>query len=134
MTYRRGVSSGLRRVLAAAVVCAGGLLHVPAAAVAACARSRVEQRPRWEPGFDVEASLASRRAQGVLAGGAAERAGLRDGMTIAGASIWRGDATRAIELRVRADSAERRISFLPASEATVPVEVLWVPRGCRMGG
>jgi hypothetical protein len=112
---------------------AGGLLQVPAAVIGACARARVEQRPRWEPGFDVEATLATRRAQGVRAGSAAERAGLRDGMAIAGASIWRGDATRAIELRVRADSAERKISFYPASEVTVPVEVLAVPPGCRMG-
>ena len=73
------------------------------------------------------------RAQGVRAGSAAERAGLRDGMAIAAAVVWRGDATRAIELHVRVDSADRRITFLPASEATVPVEVIALPPGCRMG-
>jgi hypothetical protein len=112
---------------------AGGAMYVPPSVVGACATARVEPRPRWEPGFDVDASLAARRLQGVRAGSAAERAGLRDGMSIAGASIWRGDATRSIELRVRADSAERQISYLPASDATVPVQVIAVPPGCRMG-
>ena len=113
---------------------AGGRLELPAAMFGPCATARVTPRGSWDPGFDVDASIAERRARGVRAGGAAAAAGLREGMTIAGISLWRGDATRPVHLTVRDEEGERRISFLPESSAKVEVQEFSLGRGCRVEG
>ena len=80
---------------------------------------------------DDSLALRVRSVQGVRAGSAAARAGLRDGLTIRGASVYRGDPTRPIELRVMDDGTERRVSWLPASDETVAVQELAIARaGC----
>lgn len=82
--------------------------------------------PRFEPGFDVVASLNADTVLGVREGGAAHAAGLRDGMPIVrhhNAQRWRDDWRPDLPLRVvvRQDGRERTISFDPVrGELPVP--------------
>jgi predicted metalloprotease with PDZ domain len=69
--------------------------------------------PSFDTGFDHEASLASGTVSGVRAGGPAERAGLRDGMRLAGWSVTQGEVDRPIEIRVREGTSLRTLSYLP---------------------
>jgi predicted metalloprotease with PDZ domain len=109
---------------------AGGPIELPPDALGGCVDSRIDPLAVWDPGFDFEASFAARRVQRVRPGSAAERAGLRDGQTLVGANVYRGDVTKPIMLRVRADSTEQRISYPSASERTVRVQVLTWRGGC----
>lgn len=115
------------------VVLDGGPMTLPDGALGSCVDARIERQAVWDPGFDVDGSLTARRVHGVRTGSAADRAGIRDGQVIAAANIYRGDVTKPIELRVRGDSGDRRISYSPASEALVPVQLLAWRVGCSGG-
>lgn len=75
--------------------------------------------PTFDTGFDHEATLKEGRVSGVRAGGPAERAGLADGMRLAGWSVNFGQVNQPIEVTVREGGETRKISFLPHG-ATVP--------------
>lgn len=107
------------------IVVDGGLPEVPES-VSDPAAERVEvQAHRYDPGFDVDASLQAKAAKGVREGGPAHAAGLREGQEITGFSVHRGDPDRAIELKIRANGVEQGLRFLPRGEAlTIPEYVL----------
>jgi predicted metalloprotease with PDZ domain len=66
--------------------------------------------PRFSPGFDTAASFKDRRLQGVVPGGPAAAAGLRDGQALLGWSVYGGDVTKDIELTLPgADGAPPRV-------------------------
>lgn len=119
-------SETLRRI-----VVDGGLPDVPAR-VSEPGAARVEtQAHRYDPGFDVDASLRTRAATGVREGGPAHAAGLREGQEITGFSVHRGDPDRAIELKIREQGEERALRFMPRGSAlTIPQ---YVP-GSGQGG
>ncbi|NOT09811.1 MAG: hypothetical protein HOP28_16585, partial [Gemmatimonadales bacterium] len=75
----------------------------------------------FDPGFDLDASLRQRTVVAVRAGGPADRAGLRDGMTIAGVSVYRGQADREAIIQVRETTGIRDIRFLPAAEKPIRI-------------
>jgi hypothetical protein len=101
---------------------AGGVAELPQKTFGRCATSTRESMEPWDPGFDVDESLRTRSVVGVRRDGPAFEAGLRDGMRLTGADITRGDATRLIRLRVRADTTETRLSWLPAGKDRVTVQ------------
>ena len=103
---RRGARAEIDSALA------GGPLTIPASLFGGCVDVETEPGHPWEPGFDVQGSLRARTVQGVKPGTAAGRAGLRDGMPIRGASIYFGDPTKEIRLKVAGDSAERTIQLI----------------------
>ena len=77
------------------------------------------QQTTWDPGFDVDASLAAERVVRARAGGPAASAGLRDSMQILGVDISRGDPTRQIRLRVRAGTDTTRVQYLPVGSSVM---------------
>lgn len=92
--------------------------------------------PEFEPGFDLVHWLESSesRVAGVTAGSAADRAGLRNGMTIVdsdNAAPWFGrwrPAERSIFVVESEDGRRRRLEILSAGEAfEVPVFLSSVP-------
>ena len=85
-----------------------------------CIVPTMVQRTTWDPGFDVDASLAAKRVVRARPGGPAASAGLRDSMALLGVDISRGDPTRQIRLRVRAGTDTTRVAYLPAG---LPVTV-----------
>ncbi|MBI3505012.1 MAG: hypothetical protein HY059_09240 [Proteobacteria bacterium] len=64
--------------------------------------------PQWELGFDWRAAKADKVARGVVPGSAAHKAGLRDGQTFEGFSIYHGDTSKQVELWVREASGNKR--------------------------
>jgi predicted metalloprotease with PDZ domain len=93
-------------------------------ALAACfVRDEIE-RPVWALGFD-PASFTTRMLQGVDPQGPAHAAGLRDGMALAGWSVWGGDVTREVQLQLREAGAPgepdrvRDVSYRPVGRETL---------------
>ena len=95
---------------------AGGPIALSADALGerGCVVPTMVQRTTWDPGFDVDASLAAKRVVRARPGGPAAAAGLRDSMALLGVDISRGDPTRRIKLRVRAGTDTTRVEYLPA--------------------
>lgn len=81
-----------------------------------CLQLGWEDVTRWVPGFDM-ASLAAKRASGVVPGGPAHAAGLRDGMPLLGWSVYGGDTTREVTLQVGSSDGRpgppRELRFKP---------------------
>jgi predicted metalloprotease with PDZ domain len=69
--------------------------------------------PSFDTGFDHEASLASGTITGVVAGGCAERAGLRDGMRFGGWVVNHGATDVPLEVTVLDAGARRTLRYLP---------------------
>ncbi len=76
-----------------------------------CFQLRWRDEARWVSGFDLQASLQARAATGVVPGGPAHAAGLRNGIPLLGWSVYSGDVTRPIELTLPA---------LPTPDAATP--------------
>jgi predicted metalloprotease with PDZ domain len=87
-----------------------------------CFDAKRVTRPRFELGFDFQASRAARAVRGLTAGSAAENAGLREGMKIAGLSIAFGATDKEVVLHVVEGGREREIRYLP--RAAQGIEVL----------
>jgi predicted metalloprotease with PDZ domain len=70
-------------------------------------------RPRFELGFDTQ-SIKTRTISGVVPGSAAEKAGLRDGMALAGGSVRFDDADEEAEIRItESDKTVKSFRYLP---------------------
>jgi predicted metalloprotease with PDZ domain len=92
----------------------GGPIALSANALGGCAQPTLVQRTTWDPGFDIDASIAAKRVVRARPGGPAALAGLRDSMALLGVNISRGDPTKQIRLRVRAGTDTTRVEYLPA--------------------
>ena len=110
-TQRGGGSAEARAIVEP--ILAGGPIALSADALGGCAQPEMVQRTTWDPGFDIDASIAARRVVRARPGGPAASAGLRDSMALLGVDISRGDPTRQIRLRVRAGTDTMRIAYLP---------------------
>jgi len=75
---------------------------------------------RWELGFDGDASLKEQRIRGLVAGSAAQRAGLAEGDLLRGYSVRFNDADSAVRLQVERNRQIVDIRYLPRSTETVP--------------
>lgn len=100
-----------------------------------CFSGSMVDRARFEMGFDV-ASFRAKKVAGLVAGSQAERAGLREGMELAGWSVNFGDAAREAMIQVMEAGKVRSIRFTPAGER-IPVREFRVrpgalqDEGCR---
>jgi len=91
----------------------GGPIALSNDALGRCVVPAMIQRTTWDPGFDVDASLAAKRIVRTRADGPAASAGMRDSMAILGMDISRGDPTRQIRMRLRAGADTVRVAYLP---------------------
>lgn len=92
-----------------------------------CFSGSMVDKARFELGFDV-ASFRAKKVAGLVAGSRAERAGLREGMELAGWSVHFGDAGREATIQVMESGKVRAIRFVPAAER-VPVREFRVRPG-----
>ena len=91
-----------------------------------CFDGKFQQRALFELGFESKSPLVEQAISGVIVGGQAERAGLRDGMTVKSWSSHNNDSTREITVTVTENDATRVIKFFPASAKTVRIPVFMV--------
>jgi predicted metalloprotease with PDZ domain len=83
----------------------------------------------FDLGFDYEVSLSRGVISGVREGGNAHRAGLRNDYQIVAKTIFFGDTTKAVEIRVRSASGEKLVRFWPSGDMLgIPQYVLDVQR------
>jgi predicted metalloprotease with PDZ domain len=89
--------------------------------------------PRWVPGFDVKSmSSPTRQATGVVVDGPAYRAGLRDGMTLQGWSIYGGDTSKEILLKVKTEEGSQDLRYWPVDGSTERLPTLTVRAGAKI--
>jgi predicted metalloprotease with PDZ domain len=69
--------------------------------------------PSFDTGFDHDASVQGGVVRGVLAGGPASAAGLRDGLRFLGWSVNHGNASQPVEITVQDGAATRTLRYLP---------------------
>lgn len=110
----------------------GGPIALPATLMGGCATSTKRDIPLFDPGFDIDSTVKTRTLTGVRPGGAAERAGLRNGMKVGGMSIYRGDAAKDISLQARVDTVMQRFVFRPVGDRHVEAQAFTLPPGCRL--
>lgn len=94
---------------------AGASLSLDEGLAGPCFTLGWEDVPRWVLGLD-RASFESRKATGVILGGPAYAAGLREGMPLLGWSIYGDDVQRDVELMVPAEArqtAPRTLRYRP---------------------
>jgi predicted metalloprotease with PDZ domain len=111
----------------AAIVEAGAGVSLPANAFGSCLRVITVSQPRFDRGFDAEATAAAGMiVVGVRPGSPAARAGLADGMTLRRQISGRsGDATIDYAWEVSAkDGSLKTIRYKPAGLGTVTLQRL----------
>ena len=88
-----------------------------------CLQARVTVTPRFDAGFNTQASFTAKVAKGVQRRGPAWNSGLREGMALESWTFAPGDMTQMIELRIRSSSTKgrakpRTIAYWPYGDAT----------------
>ncbi len=92
--------------------------------------------PRWVPGFDVAKIKGGPPVvvSGVTPQGPADKAGLRDGMSLKGWSIFGGDISKEIELNVTVDGEAKTLRYLPVDGTSERMPLLSVKPGALNDG
>lgn len=98
-----------------ALVTKGGKITLPAAALGPCFRPGSGEYVAFDPGFDLEATRASKdgKATGVRAGGPAAKAGLVEGDIIDSMQAREGDGTAPVKLVVVRGGSKVTLSYVP---------------------
>jgi predicted metalloprotease with PDZ domain len=93
----------------------GGTIPVEPYVFGSEAPVEIRQIGQFDPGFDVDSTIASGSITGVIEGGPAWNAGLRDGQTPKSYSIYWGNVGEPLEIGIEENGAERTISYIPMS-------------------
>jgi predicted metalloprotease with PDZ domain len=90
-------------------------LNAPAEApsVSACARPSPEDVPTFDLGLNLAASTAAKQIVGVVPGGPAFAAGLRDGQALGHTSFYNDDPNRLATFTIHTDPGDQAIAFYP---------------------
>lgn len=86
-------------------------------ALVPCVRVTIDSLPTFDIGFDVATSRAAKLVSGVVRSGAAYQAGLRDGQTITGISVYNGQPDKLAKITVLADTGRITVSYYPLGKA-----------------
>jgi predicted metalloprotease with PDZ domain len=98
----------------------GRLIELPADLFGRCGRFETLSQPVFDRGFDFAATLRDHILVGVVEGGPAWRAGLRDGQRIHMNERHTNDSRTALTYRVdQPDGSQRTITYLPQGTAQV---------------
>ncbi len=84
-----------------------------------CAERQTKTQTMVDPGFDTETSLQNKRVTGIVAGGPAYRAGIRDGQQLFRWSIYNDDPSKDALLGVMIDGEKKLITFSPARQMEI---------------
>jgi predicted metalloprotease with PDZ domain len=113
-TAGRYLSPESRALLQKAVVDHGDLVppsNIPS--LGDCAHASLQDLPTFDSGFDINHSRVSGTVVGVVEGGPAFAAGLRNGQKLVGISVDKGNSERLAKLTIREGIEDQQISFYP---------------------
>ena len=82
-----------------------------------CAYPLLRDLPTFDLGLDLTRSQASGLLTGVVGGGPAFTAGLRNGQSLLGVSVYKGDPERMAKFKVHTDAGDEQITFYPRGRA-----------------
>jgi predicted metalloprotease with PDZ domain len=103
-----------RRELAQAVV-PGAAMPVPGeGALGPCAHLSMKEVQVFDLGFDFKTSMTARRVTGVIEDGPAFKAGLRDGQTLNGWSVYNNQPERMATFHIRTEAGPKVIQYYPS--------------------
>ena len=131
----RFLSPESRAMLRSAVM-AEGNLPAPrrAPGLGECAEGSLREVATFDLGLDLAGSRAAKVLTGVVEGGPAYLAGLRDGEALKGVSVYKGEPERPAKFRVAMDGGEREIIFFPRGKPMAAWQYELVPAGACRGG
>lgn len=114
------------------VVVEGATLELPQASFAPCLAIELADVPRYELGFDFDASVKAKAITGLVPGSAAEKAGLAEGQKLAGFSgSMRAD--EPVHVEVLLGDERRKIDYLPqGAPERLPCVRLASEAGCTV--
>jgi len=119
-TAGRYLSVDARRELGQAIE-PGAMIPAPdASALGSCVHVSVDVVPRFDLGFDFEASRAVRRVTAVEKDGPAFKAGLRDGQELNGWSVYNNQPDKLATFRVQTVAGRQTIQYYPREITTAP--------------
>ena len=98
----------------------GGTIRVPQQALGPCVESYTEQIPKFDLGFDRN-STDTKAVSGVKTESEAFKAGLRNGQSLSGWSIYWDDTAKPIRLKIKSQDGVRTIEYYPVGPKT-PVQ------------
>jgi predicted metalloprotease with PDZ domain len=125
---RRYLPQGVRQQLKE-YIDNGVLIPPHESALGPCAELKMMDMRLYDLGFNYEVALSRGVICGVKEGSNAYRAGLRNDDQIRARTIYFGDSTKAVEIKVKAARGEKLISFWPVGDKIrVPQYVLDVQR------
>jgi predicted metalloprotease with PDZ domain len=103
----------------------GVLIPPHKSALGPCARLRTVDVRLFDLGFNYQASLSRGLITGLREGSNAHRAGLRNGDRIMARTIFHGDTTKAVEIKVKAADGEKQMRFLPLGDKIRVPQYMW---------
>jgi predicted metalloprotease with PDZ domain len=112
-TAERYLPAESRGQLARMIEPGGGEPTSLARALTPCVSATIDTLPTFDIGFDLAASRAARRVSGVVQGGPAYRAGLRDGQAVTGFSVYNNQPDRMAKITVQGDTGSVVIAYYP---------------------
>jgi predicted metalloprotease with PDZ domain len=87
--------------------------------VDACFRPALQETPTFDLGFDPRKTHETHMISGVVEGGPAFAAGLRDGQPSGRVSFNKNDPDRMVKIFVRVDGAEKEIDYYPRGKTVM---------------
>ncbi len=109
----------------------GVLIPPHESALGPCARLKMVDVILFDLGFNYEASLSRGLITGLREGSNAHRAELRNGDRIIARTIFHGDTTKAVEIKVKAAGGEKQVRFLPLGDKIRVPQYVWDIRRFR---
>ena len=99
------------------IVIDGTTIALDASTFEPCLELTATKIGKFDLGFDLEASRAAKEVKSVRPGSAAEQAGLKEGQRLKSLSIHWGDPTHPVEIGVGDADGDRKLTWLPQSDA-----------------
>jgi predicted metalloprotease with PDZ domain len=84
-----------------------------------CTHASLQELPTYDGGFDINHSRVSGTVVGVVEGGPAFAAGIRNGQKLVGISINKGNSERLAKVTIRSENEEKQISFYPRGKTVM---------------
>ncbi len=94
----------------------GARLELPSDLFSPCLALEPAEIPRYDLGFDLEATMKEKVLRGVREGSRAHAAGLRDGQKLAGFSMQNRRTDVPIKLQILEDGKPKSVEWLPQGE------------------
>jgi len=82
-----------------------------------CAHASLQNLASFDAGLDIDRTLATSQISGVVEGGPAFMAGLRDGQRLVGVSITKGEPEQLAKFKVHTADGDKWIDFYPRGKS-----------------